>query len=202
MNGNSWFDSTPYVGCCCRVDPDGAKASHPSQGNRGHLKGVSHARNQDSIRYNGAARRPGPGASGSSTGLCQRWCAAGLSIWLLRLCAIRLLALWLLRAGVLLQRHLPGHGPMGRMGLQQRLGRPSVHRGWWRKLSRRRRRGGQSQQLCTWRRWQRPSPWRRTTSQQQRDFSFRRSASQRRSCPSDAHQRTALIPGPSFARSS
>ena len=190
MNGNSCIDSTPYVGCCCRVDPDGAKASHP---NSRHLKGVSHARNQDSIRYNGTARRPGPGASGSSTGFCQRWYAAGLSIWLLRLCAIRLLALWLLRAWVLLQRHLPGHGPMGWLGLRPRLGRPSVLRGWWRKLSRRRRRGGQSQQLCARRRRRRPSP------QQQRDFSFRRSASQRRSCHSDPYQHIART---SIARSS
>ncbi len=33
---NSWFDSTPYVGCCCRVDPDGVKATHS---NSRHLKG-------------------------------------------------------------------------------------------------------------------------------------------------------------------
>ena len=50
------------------------------------------------------------------------------AVRLLRLCAIRLLALWLLRAGVLLQRHLPGHGTLGRLGLWPRLGRPSLYR--------------------------------------------------------------------------
>ena len=95
-----------------------------------------------------------------------------------------LLALWLLRAGVLLQRHLSGHGPMGRLGLRPRLGRPSLQRGWWRTLSRRRGRGGQSQQLCPRRR--RPS--RRGASQAGRSSNGARTNAPR------------VDPGPSFSR--
>jgi hypothetical protein len=198
MNGNSYTDSTPYVGCCCRVDPDGAKASHP---NSRHLKGVSRAWNQDSIRYDGTACRPGPGASGSGPGFRQHRCAADLSVWLLRLRAIRLLALWLLRARILLQRHLPGHGPVGWLGLRPRLGRPSICKRRRRQLSRRRRRSGQSQQFCTRRSRRRPSPHRH------RGVSFRRSAPQRGSRCSGAHQCSALAAKldfscPSFTRNS
>ena len=81
----------------------------------------------------------------------QYWRSTRLFVRLLRLCAVRLRALWLLRAGVLLQRHLPGHGPMGRMGLQPRLGRPSLCERRRRKLPRRTRSRVLSQQ-----RW--PSP--------------------------------------------
>ena len=118
------------------------------------------------------------------------WCSAGLRVRLLRLCAVRLRALWLLRAGVLLQRHLPGHGPMGRVGLRPRLGRSSLHRGWRRKLSRQRRCSSQSQQLCTRRR--RPPVATR---------GVRRSASQRWSCYSGAHQ-CASLPCHGIARNS
>ncbi len=38
-NGNSCTNSTPYVGCCCRVDPHGAKASHRIQGTADTLRG-------------------------------------------------------------------------------------------------------------------------------------------------------------------
>ena len=70
--------------------------------------------------------------------------SARLFVRLLRLCALRLLTHGLLRTGVFLQRHLPGHGPMGRLGLWPRLGRPSLRqRWWWRKLPRERRN-------CSW----------------------------------------------------
>ncbi len=49
--------------------------------------------------------------------------SAGVPIRLLRLRTLCMLALRLLRVRVLLQRHLPGHGPMGGLGIWPRLGR-------------------------------------------------------------------------------
>ena len=109
----------------------------------------------------------------------------------------------ILRAGVLLQRHLPGHGPMGRLGLWPRLGRPSLRRRRRRKLSRRRRSHGQSQQFCPrWRRSRRygdsgarrrsvHGPWQRS------GIPFQRSATQRRS----SHSLHASAPAPRAAAS-
>ena len=158
--------------------------------NRRHLKGGSHARTQCSPRQYSITRRLGLGASGSRAGLCQSRRATRLFLRLLRLLTLRLRALWLLRARVFLQRHLPGHGSLGRLGLWPRLGRTSLCRRRWRKLSRGRRRPGQSQQLCTRRR--RGSSARRQRESRQRGSVPRwRSPTERRPCHSGADQRAA-----------
>jgi hypothetical protein len=137
-------------------------AEHPTQHRQPQTPqgGVTYARTQSSTRYYSIARGLGPGASGSSANCRRSWHSTRLFVRLLRLCAVCLRALWLLRAGVLLQRHIPWDGSMGRLGLWPRLGRPSLQQRWWRKLSRRRRRHGQSQQLCARRRRRSGQSWR------------------------------------------
>ena len=126
-------------------------ASHATQATADTLRGVTYARTKSNSQYCSASCGAGHGAGVASASRHRHWHSTGMFVWLLRLCAVRLFALWLLRAGLFLQRHLPGHGPMGRMGIWPRMGRPSLQFRWWRKLSRRRRRHGQSEQLCT--RW-------------------------------------------------
>jgi hypothetical protein len=139
----------PYGGCCSWVVLNGFRAIHLHQGIADTLKGVTYARTQNYHRNSSAARRLGYGASGSGADCGGHRHSTGLFVRLLRLCAIRLRALWILRAGVLLQRHIPGHGSLGRLGLWPWLGRTSLQGRWWWKLPRRRRRRGQSQQFCT-----------------------------------------------------
>jgi hypothetical protein len=111
-----------------------------------------------------------------------------LLVWLLRLFAVFLCALWLLWSGVLLQRHLPGYGPMGRVGLRPRLGRPSIRLGRRRKLSRRRRRGCGAWILG------------RECSKQSSRFPFQRRTSQRGPRGSGAKQCSARDSRNSLAR--
>jgi hypothetical protein len=97
--------------------------------------------------FGSAALLAGPGASGPDTGDGQRWRSTRLFVGLLRLRALRLRAQRFLRTGIFLQRHLPWHGPMGRLGLRQRLGQPSLRRWRRRELSRQRRGSGGSWSL-------------------------------------------------------
>jgi hypothetical protein len=108
-----------------------------------------YAQSQDDLRYHRTARCTGLSANGSRSGDGQHRRSTGLLLWLLRLCAVCLLTLWILRTGLFLQRHLPGYGPMGWLGIRSRLGRPSLQQWGRRKLSRGRRRCGQSQQFCS-----------------------------------------------------
>jgi hypothetical protein len=85
--------------------------------NRRRLKGGSYARTQSSSRQYSIARGPGSGASSQRAGLRRHRCSTRLFLRLLWLCTLRVRAHGLLRARILLQRHLPGHGPMGRLGL-------------------------------------------------------------------------------------
>ena len=99
--------------------------------------GGTRARTQDSSFNHCIARRPGPGASGSCTDFCQYRRSTRLFVRLLWIFAIRLRTHGVLRVGIFLQRHLSGYGPMGRLGLWPRLGKPSLRQRWRRKVSRR-----------------------------------------------------------------
>jgi hypothetical protein len=81
-------------------------------------------RNTQSVsgRCGRSADAPGLGAGGRRTSCHQRDSAWGLCLRLLRLFAVRMRTQWLLWAGIFPQRHLPGRGSVGELGLRPRLG--------------------------------------------------------------------------------
>jgi hypothetical protein len=117
---------SPYGGCCCRAVVDGSRVPHVHTQPQTPQEGVTYARIQNSTQLGSIACGPGPCASSSRASCRRNRRSTRLPMGLLRSRTLRLRPRGLLRTGVLLQRHLPGRGSLGRMGLCPRLGRASL----------------------------------------------------------------------------
>jgi hypothetical protein len=107
----------PYGRCYCWVVPYGSTVSHAIPGTADTLRGVIYARTQSSSHYFSTARAPGLRTSGKDASCHQYRSTANLFLRLLRLFAICLRTGRVLWVGLFLQRHLPGYGPMVRLGI-------------------------------------------------------------------------------------